>query len=106
MEIQRFLLLSVHMNETPAVHRFPEGECKQAVIEQVLRLLRLLFASCQVCWACQKLMPVGQNFASDERGILESWINTECQINALSNVIDNPVGDEHLDADLWVGCLE
>ena len=51
-------------------------------------------------------MPVCQNFASDERRILESWVNTERQINALSNVMDNPVGDGHLYADLWVGCLE
>ena len=76
------------------------------MVQQVLRFLRRLLTSCQVCGACKKLMPVGQNSARDERRIFELWVDAERQINTLGNMIDDPVGDEHLHADLWVGRLE
>src|SRR5579862_157813 len=75
------------------------------MIEQVPRYFGRL-ALCQIERACHKLMPISQDPASNEGRVLELWVDTEGQINALGDLIDNPIGDENLYADVRVGRLE
>lgn len=64
------------------------------------------FALCQIVRASDELMPIGEDLASHERRILELWVNPERQVNALGDLVDNPLCDENLNADIWVGCLK
>lgn len=50
-------------------------------------------------------MPVCQYLARNECRILE-FSYPERQVDALGDLIDNPFGDEDLDADIGIGCLE
>src|SRR6266853_3503431 len=75
------------------------------MIEQLMRRFGR-FALCQIDRARYKLMPISQDPASDEGGIFELWVDPERKVNTLGDLIDNPVGDEDLYADVRVGSLE
>src|SRR5215469_15502261 len=106
MEGQSFSPFSIQMNETPDVDGFPEGEREQPMGQKVLWFLPGFFAIREVRGTRHQLMPVGQNLTSHKRRVFELWIHPEGQIDTLRDVIDNPVGDENLHADVRIGCLK
>jgi hypothetical protein len=63
------------------------------------------FATGEVGGSSNKLMPVGEDPARDERGVFE-LAYPEGQIDSLGDLIDDAFGNEDLDADVGVGCLE
>jgi hypothetical protein len=67
---QGFLVLAVLVNETPAGVRLPVQKRQKPVVEQVLRLFRLL-APPQIRWARQLLMTISQDSLCDQRRVPE-----------------------------------
>ena len=67
--------------------------------------LNLIFGVAGLMWP-DKLMPVFQDTAGDQRGVFQFRVDPERQVNALGDLIDDSIGDEHLYADAWVGSLE
>src|SRR5215469_11048982 len=106
MEGESLLSFSVQVNEAPDVHGFPEREREQPMGEKVLWFLRGFFAIRKVCGTRHQLVPVSQNLTSHKRRVFELWVDSERQIDTLRDVIDNPVGNEDLHADVRIGCLE
>ena len=105
MECQILFPLSANVDEAPNVYGLPEGESKKPVFQQVLGFLRRLVSG-QVCGARYQLMPVRQKLLGHKRRILQVRVDTEGQVDAFRDLIDNPVSDEHLDTDIGIGRLK
>jgi hypothetical protein len=70
-------------------------------LQQVLGFLRRL-PTYKIGWTGDKLMAIGENLARDERRILELPMHSEGEVNPLSDLIHNPLGDEHLYTDVGI----
>ena len=58
-----------------------------------------------VCGARDKLMPVFQDSARDERGVFEVT-NSEGEVHAFGDVVHDSIGDEDLNANVWIWLLK
>jgi len=105
MRVERQRLLPLPVHEIPGIRRLPKREREQAMLEEVPRFLGRLAAR-QISRTCDELVPVRQDLPRDEGRVFQLRVNPKRQINALGNLIDDPIGDEHLDANVRVGRLE
>src|SRR5260221_2467368 len=60
----------------------------------------------QIARAGYELVTIGQDSARDERRIFELLSTLEREVDALGDLINNPVRDEDLYPDLRIRCLE
>lgn len=64
------------------------------------------FVSFQVLGTRHEQMPIGQQSYGNERRIMQLFINPKCEIDSFGYLIHDAFGDEHLNPDVGVNCLE
>src|SRR5271157_2148301 len=101
---QGFSILSVLVNEGPAIFGLPIRKCEKTVLQKVLGSLRRL-ARLKIGRACDELMPICQNLPGDERRIFQ-LAKSKSRVHAFGDEIHQAFGDENLHAYVRVGSLK
>src|ERR1700728_942328 len=100
LKTQRCGVLAVHVEKSPAVLRLPARKSEQAVVEEILRRCRPL-ARFQIRGVREHLMPVAEDSPYDQSGIPQC-AHTEQQVDPLLHLIDDPLRDQNLNANVGI----
>src|SRR5215469_1010893 len=93
------------MAEFPGILRFPKRECQKTMPEQVLRRFRSLVIF-QVFGARHEQVSILQQSYGNKRRVMQLFIDSKREINPFDDLIYDAFGDENLNSDVGINCLE
>src|SRR5215469_3776606 len=93
------------MTEFPGILGFPKRKCQKMMTEQFLWPSRPLVIS-QIFGTRNEQVSIRQQSYGNERGVMQLFIDAKSEINPFDDLIHDAFGDENLNSDVGVSCLE